>query len=93
MDLPTIIGLSAGLLTTSGFIPQIVKGHRTGSMEDISLGMPLVLMLGMTLWLIYGIYLWDLPIILWNAAAIGLNAVLVLMKLRSKGALEMRTGV
>ena len=82
MDNLTILGLMAGLITTSGFIPQIMRGYRTGRMEDVSLFMPLVLMTGMGLWLIYGLYLQDLPIIFWNAVAIGLNVVLVAMKLR-----------
>ena len=93
MDPFTLLGLTAGLITTSGFIPQIVRGYRTGSMEDVSLFMPLVLMLGMALWLIYGIYLRDLPIVLWNSAAIGLNAVLVLMKVRSNLRSDKGTGV
>lgn len=80
MEFLTIVGLLAGLVTTSGFIPQIIKGYRTGSMEDVSLTMPLVLMAGLTLWLIYGIYLGDLPIILWNAIAIVLNGVIVALK-------------
>ncbi len=58
-----------------GMIPQ--RERRT-----LSLFMPIVLMVGMTLWLIYGIYLQDLPIIFWNAVAIGLNCVLLLMKVR-----------
>ncbi len=79
----TIIGLLAGLVTTSGFIPQVIKGYRSGSMEDVSLFMPLLLMMGMTLWLIYGVFLSDLPIVLWNGIAIGLNVVLIALKMRS----------
>lgn len=83
MDQLTVIGLAAGLITTMGFVPQVVKGYRSGSMEDVSLSMPLVLMLGMGLWLVYGLFLNDLPIILWNAVSIALNAVMVFLKLRS----------
>jgi MtN3 and saliva related transmembrane protein len=83
MEFLTLIGLMAGFITTMGFVPQIYKSYRTGSMKDVSLIMPLVLMAGMTLWLIYGIYLQDLPIIFWNAVAIGFNVVLVLLKVRS----------
>lgn len=83
MDQLTIIGLVAGLITTMGFVPQVVKGYRSGRMEDVSLFMPIVLMLGMGIWLVYGIFLNDLPIILWNAVSIALNAAMVLLKLRS----------
>jgi uncharacterized protein with PQ loop repeat len=33
--------------------------------------------------LVYGIFLNDLPIILWNAVSIALNAMMVFLKLRS----------
>ena len=83
MDQLTVIGLLAGLITTLGFVPQVVKGYRSGRMEDVSLIMPAVLMVGMGLWLVYGIFLNDLPIILWNAVSIALNAVMIFLKLRS----------
>lgn len=83
MDQLTTIGLLAGLITTLGFVPQVVKGYRSGRMEDVSLVMPAVLMVGMGLWLVYGIFLDDLPIILWNAVSIALNAVMMFLKLRS----------
>ncbi len=83
MDHLTIVGLVAGLMTTLGFVPQVVKGYRSGRMEDVSLFMPMVLMVGMGLWLVYGIFLGDLPIILWNAVSIALNAAMVFLKLRS----------
>lgn len=83
MDQLTVIGLVAGLITTMGFVPQVVKGYRSGRMDDISLTMPMVLMLGMGLWLVYGVVLGDLPIILWNGVSIALNAAMVFLKLRS----------
>ena len=76
------LGILAGLLTTTGFIPQIIKGYRTKRMEDVSLLMPLVLGAGMLLWLFYGISLENLPIILWNAIAFALNIAVVGLKLR-----------
>lgn len=85
MDQLTFLGLMAGFITTMGFVPQIIKGYRSGSMKDVSMFMPLVLMTGLSLWLAYGLYLQDLPIILWNSVAVALNGVMVLLKLRSKG--------
>lgn len=82
MDQFIVIGLVAGLITTLGYVPQVIKGYRSGSMEDVSLYMPFVLMVGMSLWLVYGIVLGDIPIMLWNAISVILNAVIILMKLR-----------
>jgi MtN3 and saliva related transmembrane protein len=82
MDDWLMLGVLAGLLTTVGFIPQIIKGYRTKRMEDVSLLMPLVLGAGMLLWLLYGISLQNLPIVIWNAIAFALNMVVVVLKLR-----------
>ncbi len=91
MDQFVIIGLVAGLITTLGYVPQVVKGYRSGSMEDVSLYMPLMLMVGMSLWLVYGIILKDPPIIFWNAVSVILNVVIILMKLRYGGRKKKET--
>jgi MtN3 and saliva related transmembrane protein len=83
MDNLTILGLLAGFITTSGLVPQVIKGYRSGSMDDVSLLMPLVLMAGMALWLAYGVLLGDLPIIFWNGVGVSLNAILIALKIRS----------
>ncbi len=81
MDEWTAIGLIAGFLTTIGFVPQIVKGYRSKSMEDVSLLMPILITLGMLLWLFYGIWLDSLPIVVWNAVALSLNIIIIVTKL------------
>lgn len=64
-----------------GYAPQIVKGYRTGKMDDVSILMPTLLMLGLGLWLVYGLVVNDFPIIFWNAIAVVLNFLIILMKL------------
>ncbi len=76
-----MLGLVAGLLTTVGFVPQIVKSLRERKMDEVSLLMPMILSVGMFLWLIYGLLTDDLPIIIWNAIALTLNLCLVALKL------------
>ena len=76
----TIIGLIAGALTSSGFIPQIIKGWRTKKMEDVSYYMPIILAIGMFLWLIYGIMLKDIPIIAANVFGTACNIAIIIMK-------------
>ena len=49
-----IIGVLAAVLTTSGFIPQLVKTIRTKNIEGVSLTMYFVLFLGIIGWLVYG---------------------------------------
>jgi MtN3 and saliva related transmembrane protein len=81
MDAWTVLGLLAGTLTSSGFIPQIVKGFRTKRMQDVSLLMPSILVVGMGLWLIYGIAREDLAIIAANLAGCSFAGTIVAMKL------------
>lgn len=62
-----IIGIVAALLTTFGFVPQIIKMRRTKSVKDVSLTTMLQLTAGVTLWVVYGIYRGDSIIIAANA--------------------------
>jgi MtN3 and saliva related transmembrane protein len=77
-----IIGLVAGLLTTTAFIPQVVKIYRTKSGNDISARMFSLFSAGIVLWLIYGILLRSLPIILSNAVTLVLSLTIIALKIR-----------
>lgn len=80
MDPWTLLGILAGALTSSGYIPQIVKGFRTKSMEDVSALMPGILGSGMLMWLAYGLHQEDLPIILANIAGSTFAFAIVVQK-------------
>ncbi len=83
MDDPwAVIGLIAGTLTTAGYLPQIVKGYRTKKMDDVSYLLLILLGTGLTLWLLYGLLLLSVPLILSNAVAVALVALLISMKYR-----------
>lgn len=82
MDAWTWLGFLAGALTSTGYLPQIVKGLRTKKMHDVSLLMPAILGVGMLLWLIYGLAREDIVIVAANVVGSSLTAVLVAMKLR-----------
>ena len=75
-----LLGLFAGGITSSGFIPQLVRGFRTKKLDDVSLYMPLVLISGMMLWLLYGFMLRDISIIIANSVGVSCNALLLTMK-------------
>jgi MtN3 and saliva related transmembrane protein len=82
MDTWILLGLVAGMLTTVGFVPQIIKGYNTKRMDDVSLFMPILLSVGMALWLSYGLVRNDLAIIFWNAVALLFNLAIVVFKLK-----------
>jgi MtN3 and saliva related transmembrane protein len=82
MDGWTYLAFVAGALTSTGYIPQIIKGYRTRKLDDVSLIMPAVLGCGMFLWLIYGLAREDSAIIAANVVGASFTTLLVLMKMR-----------
>ena len=76
------IGLIAGLLTTTAFIPQVLKIYRTKSGKDISGRMFSILSAGIVLWLIYGILVRSVPLILTNAVTLVLSLAIIALKIR-----------
>lgn len=80
IDIFTWLGLTAGAITSIGFIPQLVRGYKTKRLDDVSFWMPLVLVIGMSLWLAYGIVRHDIAIIAANSFGVSCNILLLLMK-------------
>ncbi|MEO8007253.1 MAG: SemiSWEET transporter [Betaproteobacteria bacterium] len=76
------IGLLAGLLTTTAFIPQVWKIYRTKSGNDISARMISLFSVGLVLWLIYGILLRSLPLIISNVFTLALTLTIIALKIR-----------
>ena len=76
-----LFGLIAGAITSFGFIPQLIKGHRTKKLNDVSYYMPIVLSVGMSLWFTYGILIDSLAVIISNAFGVGCCITLLLMKI------------
>jgi MtN3 and saliva related transmembrane protein len=76
----SVIGVAAAVLTTSSFLPQIIKAYRTKSMKDVSHLLMMFFSSGTVLWMIYGIFKTDLVIITANAVATGLNVVILALK-------------
>lgn len=78
------IGMTAGVLTTVAFVPQVVKTWKSRSTKDISLAMFLAFTLGVALWLLYGILLNAWPIILANLVTLVLAGIILTLKLRHR---------
>lgn len=77
-----LIGLLAGAMTASGFLPQIYRGYKTKHLNDLSYLMLIFLTTGLSLWLLYGIHLKNAPIILANTAGVICTTTLILMKFK-----------
>jgi MtN3 and saliva related transmembrane protein len=76
----TMIGSAAAMLTTSSFLPQIVKAYRTKSMHDVSRYLMSFFATGTVLWMLYGVFKSDFVIIGANATASAFNIILLYMK-------------
>ncbi len=77
-----VLGIAAGVLILSGWVPQILKGYRTKKLDDISKYLMILVAVGAFLWLIYGIEKEDPYIIGVNVAAIVLTMIVLSMKYR-----------
>lgn len=82
MDYLFLIGTAAAVLTTSSFIPQVVKAHKSHSTKDLSLSMYLLSALGLSLWAVYGFILNSLPIIAANLVTLGMVFYLLFLKIK-----------
>jgi MtN3 and saliva related transmembrane protein len=80
--LTDVIGIIAGILVLSSFIPQLYKAYRTKRMLDVSIYLMALIASGMFLWVIYGIIRRDPVIIGTNAAGFVLNIILMILKLK-----------
>ena len=69
-----VIGIIAGALSCTTFLPQVIKTWKSKTTKDISLTMFLIASLSTTLWLIYGILINSVSII-------GTNIVVLIFSL------------
>ena len=79
---PELIGLVAGILTSSSLVPQLIKTIKMKEVEDISVMMFAALMAGTGLWCYYGFIKDDLPIIITNAFSSTLNGLMLILKIK-----------
>lgn len=90
MNWTQVIGLAAGICTSTSLLPQVVKTMKEKKAEDVSLFMLLVLATGVLLWIVYGIKRNDLPIIATNSFSLLVNILMIILgvKYKSKDSLK-----
>ena len=84
MNSTQLLGLTAGMLTTIAFLPQVIKTWKSRSAKDLSLRMFLFFCLGVAMWLAYGVLVQDIPVIVANLLTLMLASTLLFFKLRFK---------
>ena len=83
-----IVGILAGVLILSGWVPQIIRGYKTKKLDDVSPYLMICIFAGAVLWLVYGIAIDDIYIIGVNVAAMFLTMTVLIMKLKYERASE-----
>lgn len=76
----SLVGIVAAFLTSTGLLPQAIKGYRTRSLEDVSSGMLRILIGGTLLWILYGIHKQDTIIVGANIFTCLISISILLMK-------------
>ena len=83
-----VIGIVAGILILSGWVPQIVSGYKTKRLNDVSAYLMILIFAGAALWLVYGIALDDVYIMGVNLSAMVLTMIVLSMKLKYEKATQ-----
>jgi MtN3 and saliva related transmembrane protein len=76
-----LIGLAAGLLTTSAFVPQAVQTWRTRSARDVNRGLLVLLVAGNSLWFTYGVLMGSWGLVAANIVTVPLCVLILWVKI------------
>ena len=78
------LGLIAAVLTTSAFVPQLIKIIKTKQSSGVSLTMYLVMFTGIVMWFFYGILIESIAIIAANFVTGILQIGIIILKLKHR---------
>jgi len=76
----TALGVLAAILTTTAWIPQLLRTFRTRHARDLSWGYVLVFGAGVALWSVYGVLRGDVAVIGANVVTLVLLGALAVLK-------------
>ena len=76
-----IFGYFAAILTTSAFLPQLIKTLKTKKADDVSLTTLIMFNIGVLSWIIYGYKISSTPILIANVITLVLNLLILISKI------------
>jgi MtN3 and saliva related transmembrane protein len=79
-----IIGIIAGILSCTTFLPQVIKTWKSKSTKDVSFTMFLIATVSTALWLVYGLLIKSISIIGTNIVVLLLSLVMLLLFYRNR---------
>ena len=74
-------GYFAAILTTTAFLPQLIKTLNTKKAEDVSLVTLIMFISGVGFWIIYGYAISSFPILMANVITFILNLFILFSKI------------
>jgi MtN3 and saliva related transmembrane protein len=82
MNIITITGFAAAILTTASFLPQAIKTIQTKNTSGISLFMYSLFALGTLLWFLFGLFSNNMPIMIANAVTLIFACIILVYKIK-----------
>jgi MtN3 and saliva related transmembrane protein len=79
-----VVGLVAGALSCTTFLPQVIKTWKSKSVKDVSLTMFLIASAGTMLWLVYGILIHSISIIGTNIVVLIFSLMMLVLIYRNR---------
>ena len=76
-----IFGYIEALLTTTAFLPQLIKTLKTKKAEDVSLATLIMFIIGVLSWIIYGYKISSTPVLIANLITLILNLLILISKI------------
>jgi MtN3 and saliva related transmembrane protein len=80
-----IVGIIAGALSCTTFLPQVIKTWKSKSTKDVSLTMFVIASVGTALWLVYGILIHSFSIIATNIVVLVFSLTMLGLFFRNRG--------
>jgi MtN3 and saliva related transmembrane protein len=80
-----IVGIIAGALSCTTFLPQVIKTWKSKSTKDVSLTMFVIASVGTALWLVYGILIHSFSIIATNIVVLFFSLTMLGLIYRNRG--------
>jgi MtN3 and saliva related transmembrane protein len=83
-----VVGIIAGALSCTTFLPQVIKTWKSKSTKDVSLVMFLIASAGTTLWLVYGVLIHSISIIGTNIVVLFFSLTMLVLIFRNRKKIE-----
>jgi len=77
-----IVGILAGALSCTTFLPQVIKTYKSRSTKDVSLVMFIIATISSALWLIYGILIDSFSVTFTNVIVFISSVIMLYLKVK-----------